>query len=414
MAIIAALILVWSAVSRPLDRRGVTSALFFTAAGATVVALWPSAVDLDIDTLGAEHVAEVALCLLLFSDATRLDLATLRREAGWPARLLLIGLPLAMIAGAAAGFLLFPDLPLAAVLLLATMLAPTDAALGRKVVSDEAVPPRVRQALDVESGLNDGLAVPFFLVALTYAESAGTGGVAAAVLTNMAQQIGWGVLAAAIAGFGGGALYRVADRRGWIAHDWRYVLPLAAALLAFAIASVLGGSVFIAAFVAGLAFGRVVGPHRSGVGVLAEEAGELFASATWIAFGGLALVLTGPHLTWQVIAYAILSLTLVRMIPVALSLIRSGARIPTVLFIGWFGPRGLASLVFLLIASESAFPGSDTVRTTVVVTVAASVLLHGLTSVPLVARYSAWYSARTPRGESAPAALPRPRRAQSG
>jgi len=411
---ILAIIILWSVFSRPLDRRGITSALFLTAAGVLVGSTVIGWLDFSVESAVAERVAEVALVLLLFSDATRLDLRSLRHQLRWPSRLLLIGLPLTMLAGFGVGALVFPGMALASVFLLATMLASTDAALGQKVVSDPAVPNRVRQALDVESGLNDGLAVPFFLVALEVANAELETGVTGAVISNMITQIGWGLAAGLTGGILGGLLFRLADRRGWVGREWRQIVPLAVALLAYAIALMLGGSGFIAAFVGGLAFGSFSGVHGSSVTLLTEEAGGFLAAVTWIGFGALALTLVVPHLSWQVVLYAALSLTLVRMIPVAIAFAGQGVGRPTVAFVGWFGPRGLASLVFALLALERGVPDGDVVLTTVVVTVALSVVLHGLSSVPLIAAYHRWYQGHTARNpaaeEATPAILPRRRR----
>ncbi|TJY71456.1 sodium:proton antiporter [Arthrobacter sp. CAU 1506] len=408
------IILLWSAFSGPLDRRGVTSALFFTVAGFVVGTSALGLLGASLESSEFGLVAEIALVLLLFSDATRLDVRSLRRELGWPVRLLLIGLPLTMLAGAGVGALVFPGIPLASTVLLATILAPTDAALGQKVVSDPAVPARVRQALDVESGFNDGLAVPFFLVALEIANAELETGVTWAVASNMAAQIGWGLTAGLSAGILGGLLYGIADRREWISPDWRQIAPLAVALLAYTIAVLLGGSGFFAAFAGGIAFGSVSGARSSLVNLFTEESGALLASITWIGFGALAFTLAIPHITWQVFLYAALSLTVVRMIPVAIALAGRRVKRPTVAFIGWFGPRGLASLVFALLALERGIPDAEVVLTTVVVTVALSVVVHGLTSVPLSAAYRRWYESRPAEHpaaeETVPVVMPRRRR----
>ncbi|WP_344371495.1 sodium:proton antiporter [Agromyces tropicus] len=414
VTVVLAIIVVWSALSKPLDRHGVTPALFLMVVGFAVSVVAPGVLDVSLETVVAERIAEIALVLLLFSDATRIDLRVLRHQLGWPSRLLLIGLPLTILAGSGIAALVFPSMAFASAFLLATMLAPTDAALGQKVVADPRVPARVRQALDVESGLNDGLAVPLFLVALSIANAELEFGLSGVVAGSMAAQIGWGLTAGLVAGILGGLLFRAADRRGWVAREWRQILPLAVALLAYSIAQGLDGSGFIAAFAGGLAFGRLAGPSRAKVTVLSEAAGDLLAAITWIAFGALALALALPYVTWQVFLYAALSLTVVRMVPVALALAGSGARAPTVAFVGWFGPRGLASLVFALLAADRGVPEGETVLTTVVVTVAMSIILHGLTSAPLVDLYHRWYDANTPTdstsGESVPTRLPRRRR----
>jgi len=414
LATIAVIIVVWGAFSRPLDRRGVTSAMVFTGAGFLVGAWALGLLDVSLESSVAQRVTEVALVLLLFSDASRLDLRVLREELGWPSRLLLIGLPLTMLAGAGVGVLVFPGMALASVFLLSTMLASTDAALGQRVVSDTSVPARVRQALDVESGLNDGLAVPFFLVALDLANAELKTGITWAVISNTAAQIGWGLTAGVAAGLLGALLFRAADRRGWIGSEWRQIVPLATALLAYAVALTLGGSGFIAAFVGGMAFGRVAGEHGLGVTLFTEETGGLLAAVTWIGFGALALGWAIPHVTWQVALYAVLSLTLVRMLPVAVAMAGRGVRAPTVAFIGWFGPRGLASIVFGLLVLERGVPESQMLLTAVVVTVALSVVLHGLTSVPFARAYHRWYethaAAHPKAAETAPTTMPRLRR----
>jgi sodium/hydrogen antiporter len=413
VAVMAAVIILWSAFSAPLDRRGVTSALAFTVAGLVLGSAVLDLLHVTPESSVSEHVTEAALVLLLFSDAARLDLPALRRQLGWPARLLLIGLPLTLVAGIGAGLLAFPGMALASVVLLSTMLASTDAALGQKVVTDPAVPARVRQALDVESGLNDGLAVPFFLVALDVATADLHKSVPSAVLTNAAEQIGWGLAGGIAAGVLGGLLFRLADRRGWIGHEWRQILPLAAAVLAWAIAAGLGGSAFIAAFVGGLVYGRLAS-GRGPTTLLTEEAGGLLAAVVWIGFGAAALATAMPHVTWRVVLYAALSLTVVRMVPVFVAMLRAGARRPTVAFMGWFGPRGLASIVFALLVVERGVPDQDTLVATVMVTVGLSVLLHGLSSAPLVGAYHRWYArvtgAQPDLQEATPTTVPRGRR----
>lgn len=410
---IGVILILYSAFSRPLDRRGITSAIVFVAAGFVVGTSGFKLLDLPVESAVAERVAELALVFLLFSDSARIDLRSLRHDLRWPSRLLLMGLPLTMVAGLAAGLLVFPGIGLASAFLLSTMLCSTDAALGQRVVDDTAVPASVRQALDVESGLNDGLAVPFFLVALDISLSTLKGGVPSAVISNAASQIGWGIAAGVGAGVLGGALLRFAEQRSWVKDEWRQLLTLSVALSAYAAASGLGGSGFIAAFVGGMTFGRVSGEHGLRVAYVTEEAGNLLAAVTWIGFGALALGAALPHVTWRVVVYALLSLTVVRMLPVAIALTKSGARFQTMAFIGWFGPRGLASVVFALLALERGIPQSQTLLTTVVVTVCLSVVLHGLTSVPLVSAYHRWYAALSAAhpgaAEATPTVVPRQR-----
>ncbi len=266
----------------------------------------------------------------------------------------------------------------------------------------------MRQALNVESGLNDGLAVPFFLVAVDLSRAQLSGGVTAAVVRNMAQQIGWGLAAGIGAGALTGLLLRAADDRGWLEGQWRQILPLVGALLAYLVALKLGGSGFIAAFTGGMTFGYFSRRHDLPVTVFNEDVGGTLAGAVWVGFGALAVGMLLPHVTWQIVAYAALSLTLVRMVPVAIAMLGTRAQLPTVAFMGWFGPRGLASIVFALIAFESHIPDRQMLFTTVMLIILLSVFLHGLSSVPLVASYSRWYTAHAAKHPSASEAKPTP------
>jgi NhaP-type Na+/H+ or K+/H+ antiporter len=408
LLIVAAVIVVYATVSAPLDRRGVTSAMVFVIAGVVLGGAGLGWLDIPPESPLLETVTELALVFLLFSDAARIDLPALRRNIAWPSRLLLVGLPLSMLAGFGIGLLLFPGLGIASVFLLATMLCSTDAALGQRVVDDPGVPTRVRQALDVESGLNDGLAVPFFLVALDVATASLEGWVTSAVLTNIATQLGWGLFAGIVAGGLGGLLLRVAEKRGWMQGHWRQIAAFAVALISFAIADALGGSVFIAAFTGGMVFGLVSGKHEQSATLLADESGNVLAAATWMAFGALSIALVLPEITWQVVVYAVLSLTVVRMIPVAIALAGTGSRWQTKLFIGWFGPRGLASVVFAIMVIDSGMPDADPLLVAVVVTVALSVFLHGLSAIPLVSVYHRWYEDHLTRHSTAVEATPTP------
>ena len=403
---IAVILILYGAVSKPLDARGITSAMIFTAAGLCVGTSALKLVNIHLESLAAERFCELALVFLLFSDSTRIDLAGLRQHLGWPSRLLLIGLPLTMLAGLGAGLLVFPGMALASAFVLSTMVCSTDAALGQRVVSDKSVPARVRQALDVESGLNDGLGVPFFLVAVDLSLAELATGVTAAVVRSMAEQIGWGLAAGIGAGTLAGLLLRTADDRGWLEGQWRQILPLLAALLAYLAALRLGGSGFIAAFTGGMTFGYFSRRHDLPVTSLNEGVGGTLAGAVWVGFGALAVGMMLPHVTWQIVAYAAISLTLIRMVPVAIAMLGTEAKLPTVAFIGWFGPRGLASIVFALIALEKGIPDEQVLITTVMMIILLSVFLHGLSSVPLVAAYSRWYAAHAAKNPDASEAKP--------
>lgn len=397
VAIAGGALLLVSAFSRPLGRSPVSTAMVFVAVGLLV---GPGILDVVVvPTSGSlvRSLAEAALALVLFCDAARIDLGALRHGLGVPARLLGIGLPLTIAAGAAAAIGLFGQLTLGEALILGVILAPTDAALGQAVVSDPGVPTRIRQGLNVESGLNDGICVPLLFAAIAAAdvESDISGGHRA--VTLLIEEIGYGVVGGVVAALAIFVVVRVAGRRGLISPAWRRVIPIAGAAIAYGLASALGGSGFIAAFSAGLTFRALLGEDPGELDTFAEELGSILSGLTLFLFGA---VLLGPALgeaDWRYLLFAVLSLTAVRMIPVALAMLGSGARAPSVAFLGWFGPRGLASIVFaLILVEESHLPHQQLILIAIYLTVGLSVIAHGASAVPLSRRYGDWHRRRRP------------------
>jgi NhaP-type Na+/H+ or K+/H+ antiporter len=406
-----------AAVSRRLVGTPVTPAILFVGFGLVVGPSGLGGIDLSSSDSVVRVLAEATLALVLFCDASRVDLGQLRRSVGVPVRLLGVGLPLTILLGAVAAAVLFGRLTAAEALILGIVLAPTDAALGQAVVVEPRVPQRIRQGLNVESGLNDGICVPllFAAVALADVESDISGGRGAGKL--VLEEIGYGVIGGVVAGVGIALLIRAAGRRGLIDTQWYPVIPVSGAGLAYGLAVATGGSGFIAAFVAGVSFRLALGRDPERLNRLTEEVGDILNGVTFILFGA---VLLGPalsSLTWQLAVYAVLSLTLVRMVPVAISMWGTHAGRPTLGFLGWFGPRGLASIVFaVIVVEESHLPHEHVIVVAVYLTVGLSVLVHGVTAGPLAARYAAWYEAhpeeRRPAMESAAADVTRPRGAK--
>jgi NhaP-type Na+/H+ or K+/H+ antiporter len=395
--VVAVIVFTYGLVSERLAHWSISGPLVFTALG---VALAPISLDAvgGFDEGVVEVLAEATLVLILFADATRIDLRVLRRQARLPARMLGVGLPLTVLAGVGVGLVLL-DLSLWEAALLAAILAPTDAALGQAVVANPRVPIRIRQALNVESGLNDGLMLPAITVLLAVAASttgsAGHGDEAGEVAWAqfVARQLGFGVLVGVAVGLGGGWLLDRAVRRGWVEGAMRQLATLALAAGAFAGAHQLEGNGFVAAFVAGMAFG-LVSDHCHSAADFTEDEGQLLALVTFLFFGALLLGPRLDELTPAIALYAVLSLTVVRMVPVALSLIGVGLEPPTLGYLGWFGPRGLASILFgLFVVDEADLAGAETILTVMTWTVAASIVAHGLTAVPFADRYANWFEA---------------------
>jgi NhaP-type Na+/H+ or K+/H+ antiporter len=386
------MLLAFAAISGRIAGTPITAAMVFTAFGLLFGSEALGLVELVPAGETVKLLAEATLAMVLFADASRIDVRVLRAELSVPARLLGIGLPLTLVAGFVLALIAFPELLWAEALLLAVILAPTDAALGQAVVTLTRLPSRVRQGLNVESGLNDGICVPLFwiVLAIAQAESGAIGDGTAVRL--VLEQIGYGILAGVAAGCVAAAVLVVAGRRGYVEGSWSQVVPLAAAGLAFGIADPIGGSGFIAAFVGGFVFGALRRRTGGEVTHLIEEVGEVFSAVTFIVFGA---VLLGPALgdvTWSIALYAVLSLTIVRVVPVSVAMIGTGARRPTLAFLGWFGPRGLASIVFaVLVLEEGGLPHDDLILVTTYVAIGLSVLAHGLTAAPLADRYASWF-----------------------
>jgi NhaP-type Na+/H+ or K+/H+ antiporter len=395
LVVLAIILLGFAAISQRIEGTSITAPMVFTAAGLVVGVEALGLVDPAATGVEAKILAEATLTVVLFSDASRIDLGALKRTVWLPARLLGIGLPLTIVAGFLAALVVLDDLSWPEALVLAVVLAPTDAALGLAVVTSPRLPVRIRQSLNVESGLNDGICVPLFFIALAIAlaEEGAIGHGNAAEL--VAEKIGYGALAGALAGAIAAGIVVWAGGRKLVDETWMQVVPVAGALLAFGLAEAIEGSGFIAAFVGGAVFGGLRRRRGGDVSHLIEQSGAVLIAVTFVVFGA---VLLGPalrDLTWQVALYAALSLTLIRMLPVAISMLGSGTRPPTVAFLGWFGPRGAASIVFaLLLLEEEALAGQPVILTTAFVTVGLSVLAHGVTAAPLASRYAEWHDAR--------------------
>jgi NhaP-type Na+/H+ or K+/H+ antiporter len=408
LAVAAALLIMYAALSRRLDRGPITAAIFFVSAGLAFGSDGLGWIDLSPSSETVRLLAEATLTLVLFTDASRLDFGRLRAEYTVPLRLLGIGLPLTILLGAGLAAVCFGSLSVTEALVLGVLLAPTDAALGQAVVTDERLPSRIRQGLNVESGLNDGICVPLLLIVLAVAEAdAGDFGVHEAVRIVF-EEIGYGLVCGIAAGTLAAVVAGLAARRGWIEGSWLQVIPVAGAALCYGLADSIGGSGFIAAFVGGFVFGRISRSREGDIRYLLEESGQVLNAGTFLVFGAAILGSTLGALTWQVALYAVLSLTVVRMLPVAIAMLGTGARRPTLGFLGWFGPRGLASIVFaVIILDEAELPGQETILLATFATIALSVYAHGASARVLTNRYARWYESH-PRGqapmESVPAA----------
>lgn len=391
IAVIAFAVCLFAAFSQKAERSPLTAPMFFVAVGFLVGGGGLGWIHLDVDGEAIHVLLELTLVLVLFTDAARIDLTCLRREGSLPARLLGIGMPLTIVVGAGAAVAVLPELGWTGALLLAAILAPTDAALGQAVVSSPLVPVRIRQTLNVESGLNDGIALPVVLIFASLAGAREEGGDASYWLRFAALAVTLGPLVGGAVGFVGGRVVGWGTRSGWINDAFQRIAGLGLALLAFGAAEFVGGNGFIAAFVAGLTLGNTARGVCKCLYDFGEAEGQLLTLLVFLAFGAAMLPEALAHATGAAVLYALLSLTVVRMLPVTLSLLGTDLRPASVTFLGWFGPRGLASILFaLLVVAEGRLAIGPLLMTVVVLTVLASTFLHGLTAYPLARRYGAY------------------------
>jgi sodium/hydrogen antiporter len=391
-----------AAVSKRISGTPITPAIVFVSIGLLVGPRVLDVIDVASTSGTVRALAEATLALVLFSDSSRIDLGKLRRDLSLPGRLLGIGLPLTIVAGAVAAALIFDQMTIGEAVILGVILAPTDAALGEAVVTEPRVPGRIRQSLNVESGLNDGICVPLLFAAVAAADVGShiSEGRSAGVL--VLEEIGYGVIGGVAAGLLIGAVIVHAGRRDLIDGAWRQVIPAAGALLAYGTADALGGSGFIAAFVAGMTFRAAIKRDPAEMNLLTEEVGSVLNGVTFVLFGAILLGPALGELSWQLALFAVLSLTVVRIIPIAIGMLGTHARLPTLAFLGWFGPRGLASIVFaVIVIEESQLPHEHLIVLAIYLTVGLSVFAHGLTATPLANRYARWFE-RHPREEAPP------------
>lgn len=389
LVVVALAVLGYGLVSGRLQSGVVTAPMAFVALGFICGEHGLGLIDLHIGSAFVHVLAEITLVLVLFTDASRINLRALRREGGLPLRLLGIGMPLTILLGAGVGYALMPNLGLWGAAILAAVLAPTDAALGQAVVSNPDLPVRMRQTLNVESGLNDGLALPVLLMLLGAAGATEEAHDFSYWARFTAAQVVLGPLVGAAVGYVSAKLLQRSSRAGWITDAFRSLSVLGVSLAAYGGAELVGGNGFIAAFVAGLTLGNVSEEVCSSLYEFGEAEGQLLTLIVFMIFGASIV----PHALGDIsaigIAYCVLSLTAIRMIPVAISLIGSRLMWESVAFLGWFGPRGLASILFaLLVVEDSTLPVREQIMSIVMVTVLISVFAHGMTAAPGARRYA--------------------------
>ncbi|MFN2176760.1 MAG: cation:proton antiporter [Anaerolineales bacterium] len=384
-------ILLAALISRRVQNTIVTMPMVYTTMGLLIGPLFFNLVDIDPRSHGLQLVAELTLVIVLANDAARIDIQRLFRDHSLPQRLLGIGLPLTMVLGALIAALLFPEISFIEAVILAIVLTPTDASLGQSVVSNPKVPVRIRQALNIESGLNDGIALPFLLLAIGIAldleVAIGSGRFVIEVITDMLI----GGLVGVALGYIGCRAIRWGIKSKWMSSRFQKISALALVLLAFSAAAILGGNGYIAAFLFGLTFGNTFGRRESENLIdFSEMQVDLLMLVTFLLFGAVMLPHALEQLNLAIVGFSVLSLTVMRMLPVWISMVRAKIHPVTTLFLGWFGPRGIASILYVFTVLEAEYlPAEKVIYSAGMITVLLSVFAHGITAAPLSNRYGA-------------------------
>lgn len=390
IALFLIIVVLYALVSKKLTQLSISMPLVFVIAGAITEANALNLIDFSFRAAGIETLTEITLALLLFADASTLSFRRVSEDRGLPGRLLLFSLPLTMILGALVAFIFFHEHGIWFAFLLASILAPTDSALGLSILNNPLVPVRIRRALNVESGLNDGIVSPFvtLFIALAIAEeNLKYGQEIISALAQIGIAVGIGILFGII----GGRLFIWATKHDITSTGAEQIGNLSLALGTFFCSVVLGGNGFVAVFIAGLLFGYTTHHQRHLATEFTEVAGTLLSTFVWFVFGGSLVLELFISFNPLALLYGLLSLTVIRMLPVALSLAKTRFRTDTVLIMGWFGPRGLASVVFLLMAYEAFYESGyphELMFAMAGWTILLSVILHGFTALPLANLYA--------------------------
>ena len=389
LGILALFVFCYSLVAGRVERAAASGPIVFVVSGFIMGPMVIGWFNGDVSRDGIKVLADLTLALILFIDAANADFSVLKKQLRIPSRMLLVGLPGVIFLGTLTAAVLFDSLSLLEAAILGTMLAATDAALGKAVVTNKAVPNQIREGLNLESGLNDGLCVPilFLFIALELGNVEGSGTMHA--LSLVVQELGIGL----VVGLGltavGAKAFKWCTEKGWVTEIWRQVIVVALSIACFSVAQSLHGSGYIAAFVGGLLFGYITKDATHKLVLAAEGVGETLALTTWFVFGAGVIGQCFQAFTWEMVIYAFLSLTVIRMLPIFLSLSGTAENVDSKLFLGWFGPRGLASIVFAIIVLNRGVPNAKFLAMVVVLTVFSSLVAHGISANPLSAAIGA-------------------------
>jgi NhaP-type Na+/H+ or K+/H+ antiporter len=380
------MVLCYAVISALVKRWYVAPALIFTLCGIALGPFGVGVIDVGHDAGNYLLVAELALTLILFNQAAALDLSAVVQRRGITFRLLVFGIPLSLGLGVLTATLLMPFMSLGGAIAFGTIVAPAEVALISALLEDRRIPEPVRHALSTESGFYDGFALTTMVLALAVTrekETSAHGGLGDLAWYLVRTEV-LSAAAGLILGAVGGAVITWSRRRGWMSDTWAQLSMLMGALLCFEVGGLLDGSGLVAAFAGGLAFAFVSeGTGNRPERHVSDAAAHLLELVVFAMFGAYAVVAAWRDLEWRVAAFAVVAVFAVRLIAVSVALIRTDLPARDRLFIGWFGPRGLGTIVLGLLMIEHSEPDLESLITQIVgITVSLSLVVHSLTVWP--------------------------------
>ena len=385
--------------SRLAGRSPVTAPMVFAAVGMLFGPLGLGVFTVEMNTQLVKVIAEITLILVLFIGASVIDVRSLLKEYKIPVRLLFIGLPLTMFLGAIIARQFFPGMNPWLIAMMAFILSPTDAALGQAVVESDDVPQKTKDSIAVESGLNDGIALPPILACMSALSASAGATLDTGYWAEFAlKQIAFAPVIGGAVGLLGGVLVDRASKRGWMNPTFQRLTSIALAILVYAIAEALGGNGFIASFFGGLLLGTRTQNVREQIQEFGDTEGQQLMLFVFLIFGLVLVPFAVNYWDMKALFYALLSLTVIRMVPVAISLIGAKMDWGTIGFIGWFGPRGIASVLYLLmVVGTLGVKGHEQMLSVIILTVLISIFVHGISAVPLSKMYGRYAGRREKR-----------------
>jgi sodium/hydrogen antiporter len=355
--------------------RGTVLSISVLSVGLGIALAEADVVSVDAGDQAIVNLVQLALILTLFSDGMFVERELLRAHWGPAARAIVLAMPITLGLLALAGKALFNDFTWAEAFLLAAVLTPTDPVVTSTVVTSQRVPSRIRHTLNLESGLNDGLALPFVLFFLVLAAPGGDAGGEAAKLLGEAA---FGAVVGVVLGLGGGRLHHHLPGGG-LTPRYEGIYAIGFGLAAFGLSEVTIGNGLIAAFVAGIAMGAAERDVPDPFLDFAENVSAIFQVLTFFVFGAL-IVATGYHGdVWRLMLFVPFALLVARPAAIQLSFLRGGLPGPHRWFVAWFGPKGVASMLFALFVLDSDLVGRSLIFDVAAFTILASIIAHGLT-----------------------------------